>query len=92
MNFDSGSLAQRGHTRPVDIYTVDRGSWASPATVDGHIGLEPPLLVFGERAIDRRDRAWLEVDSGERIGQCERLPLWEALETIQQRGHERDIQ
>lgn len=81
-NFDSESLAQQGHTRPVDIYSIDNGRWSGPRTVEGHIALEPPVLTFGDHTIDRRNRAWLNAETSEQVGWCDRLPLWEALESV----------
>ena len=78
-NFSSESLAQ-GHTRPVWIYEVADGRWSGPEIVEAHIALEPPRLTFGERAIDRRNRAWLSGTTT--VGYCQRLPLWESLDVI----------
>jgi hypothetical protein len=79
-NFSTAALAQ-GHSRPVWIYEVTGTGWSGPEIVEAHIALEPPLLAFGDRAIDRRSRAWLDGDT--RVGYCARLPLWDSLERIE---------
>lgn len=84
-NFDSDSLAQ-GHTRPVIVYSVDSGRWSHSKTLEARVALEPPLLTFGERAIDRTNRHWQIAESGEQVGICHRLPLWESLDVIAARG------
>ena len=80
-NFSSESLAQ-GHDRPVWIYTSANKTWSGPEIVDAWIALEPPLLTFGNKTIDRRDQAWLNADDATPVGYCQRLPLWESLEII----------
>lgn len=78
-NFSSESLVQ-GHTRPVWIYEIVGGRWTGPDVIEAHIALEPPLLSFGDRKIDRTNQAWLK--DGETVGYCRRLPLWESLDVI----------
>jgi len=80
-NFSSESLAQ-GHERPVSIYVINNGLWSAPEPIDAHIALEPPLLTFGDRQIDRTDRAWVVAAGHETIGYCQRLPLWDGLDVI----------
>jgi hypothetical protein len=84
-NFNSESLAQ-GHDRPVWIYTVANSTWSGPETVDAWIALEPPLLTFGHKAIERSNQAWLDTDDATPVGYCQRLPLWKSLETIEQKS------
>jgi hypothetical protein len=85
-NFSSASLAQ-GHDRPVWKYTVTLDSWTGPQIVNAWIALEPPLLTFADTAVDRSNQAWLNVANGTSIGYCQRLPLWESLETITQHSN-----
>lgn len=80
-NFDTESLAQ-GHERPVDIYAVKEGEWAAPVRLTAHIALEPPLLAFGDHLIDRADNSWIAASDKHRVGSCQRLPLWDALDVI----------
>jgi len=80
-NFSSESLAQ-GHVRPVWIYSIDDGRWSGPEVVEAHIALEPPVLSFGARSIDRTNRAWAIAGAATPTGFCRRLPLWDALDVI----------
>jgi len=84
-NFSSESLAQ-GHTRPVRIYRVAAGSWSGPEVVEARIALEPPVLSFGDRSIDRVNRAWSTAGEPTPSGYCQRLPLWDSLEVIAERN------
>lgn len=77
-NFRDGALS--GHTRPVNRVIIDQGQWSDSVTASLHLALEPPLLTIGNQQIERRSRRWL-VD-GQVHGYCQRLPLWESLETI----------
>ncbi|TDJ32283.1 MAG: hypothetical protein E2O53_12370 [Gammaproteobacteria bacterium] len=80
-NFNSDSLAS-GHSRPVQVYKVDHTHWSGPHTLEAHISLDPATIVIGDATIDRVARRWLEKGSLQPIGFCQRLPLWEALDTI----------
>lgn len=80
-NFSAEALA-RGHTRPVWIYRVDVGRWSGPEVVEAHIALEPPVLSFADRSIDRTNRAWSVAGGGASVGYCQRLPLWDSLDVI----------
>ncbi len=82
-NFTAADLAQRGHTRPVHVYSVSGGDWPARTVIEGRLILEPGVLEFGARRIDRVNRAWLRADTGEALGYCARLSLWEALESIE---------
>ena len=82
-NFAADDLARRGHTRPVHVYSVKGGKWSQKAVIQGRLVLDPGLLEFGSRHIDRRSRVWRTADSGEAVGHCKRLPLWEALASIE---------
>jgi len=82
-NFNSESRAQ-GHDRPVWIYTIADNIWSGPKVIDAWVALEPPLLTFAETAVDRSNQAWLSAADGTPIGYCQRLPLWNSLETIAQ--------
>ena len=80
-NFNSESLAQ-GHDRPVWIYTINAGNWSGPTVADAWIALEPPLLTFGESSVDRNNQAWINSHDATPLGFCQRLPLWDALDSI----------
>ena len=81
-NFGTETLAARGHTRPVHEYTVTAGFWSGPQVIEGRMILEPGLLEFGEYNIDRINRQWRRADTGAAVGYCERLPLWESLDSF----------
>lgn len=82
-NFTAEDLAARGHTRPVHVYRVDGGQWSSKEVVEARLVLNPGVLEFGDRNIDRISRAWSRKDTGAEVGYCSRLPLWDALESIE---------
>jgi hypothetical protein len=81
-NFATDSLARSGHTRPVKVYTVEEGDWSGPEIIEAHLSLEPALLTFGDRRIDRVERRWLSGDDNELEGFCQRMPLWESIAMI----------
>ena len=85
-NFRADSLAARGHTRPVHVYTVRDGIWPPVQVIEGRLILDPGVLEFGEYHIDRVDRSWQLAETGQAVGFCERLPLWDSLETIETRA------
>ena len=82
-NFTAQDLAARGHTRPVHVYSVTAGDWSGRMVIEGRLVLDPGVLELGARRIDRVNRAWMRADTGEAMGYCTRLPLWEALESIE---------
>ena len=51
--------------------------------VEARLVLEPGVLEFGDRNIDRVTRAWSGADTDAAPGFCSRLPLWDALESIE---------
>ena len=81
-NFDPDSLAVAGHRRPVMVYTVTDGSWSKPQTLEAHVSLDPATIVIGDDAIDRIESRWLRGAAMRPAGFCQRLPLWDSLETI----------
>ena len=83
-NFSADSLASRGHTRPVHVYKVTDGEWAPGEVIEGRMVLEPGVLEFGDYNIDRVTQAWQQADTGAAVGFCTRLPLWDALEVIEE--------
>jgi hypothetical protein len=85
-NFSAGSLAARGHTRPVHLYTVTDGNWATPRISEARLILEPGVVEFGQVHIDRIDRSWWSAEHSEQLGYCQRMPLWETLEVIAQQA------
>ena len=82
-NFTEEDLAVRGHTRPVHVYEVAAGKWSARKVVEARLVLNPPAIEFGDHNIDRVSRAWQRADTGEAMGYCARLPLWDALESIE---------
>ena len=82
-NFSQEDLAARGHTRPVHVYRVTGGSWSPREIVAARLVLDPGVLEFGDRNIDRVTRAWSGADTDAARGFCARLPLWDALESIE---------
>jgi hypothetical protein len=87
-NFTAQPLAKRGHTRPVHVYTVDSGQWAPMQVIEAQLILDPGVLEFGATNINRVNRQWLDASTGEALGYCERLPLWESLDAIKQHSVE----
>lgn len=81
-NFSDNNLAARGHTRPVFVHEVADGNWSPMRVDEARLVLDPGVLEFGERRIDRITRAWYEGDAGVQEGFCQRLPLWDALDVI----------
>ncbi|NND37664.1 MAG: hypothetical protein HKN81_11090 [Gammaproteobacteria bacterium] len=88
-NFNSGSLAA-GHSRPVDVYQVEGGTWSQPRTVDAQVSLDPATIVLDDHVIDRVERRWLSHEGSRPLGFCQRLPLWESLDTIAMQSAEAD--
>jgi hypothetical protein len=85
-NFSSTPLVG-GHDRPVTVYTVANGTWSPPAEHSMHISLEPGLLAMGDGTeVDRVNRRWQRSGTGEPLGYCARLPLWDTLSVIDARA------
>lgn len=82
-NFAPDDLAARGHTRPVHVYRVAEGSWSAKEIVEARLVLDPGVLEFGDHVIDRVTRAWRRAGASAEVGYCSRLPLWDALESIE---------
>ena len=85
-NFRSEQLAAQGHTRPAIVYTVSEGEWAGVEVIEARLILDPGVVELGNRTIDRVNRQWLNASTSRPLGYCQRLPLWESLDVIQQRG------
>jgi hypothetical protein len=81
-NFRADSLAASGHTRPAKVYKVDNGIWLTPARIEARLILDPGIIELGNRHINRVNREWLNVANSKKLGYCQRMPLWESLETI----------
>lgn len=79
-NFDE--LAADGHSRPVRVIEVRDGRWAAPRLADAQVSLEPAQIAIDDLAIDRVDRSWRQSGREKPLGYCQRLPLWEALDSI----------
>ena len=82
-NFSEEDLAARGHTRPVHVYEVAAGKWSARKVVEARLVLNPPVIELGAHNIDRVSRAWKRAETGDTLGYCARLPLWDALESIE---------
>lgn len=83
-NFTQEGLAARGHTRPTHVYRVADGRWSPREVIEARLLLNPGLLSVGEHRIDRVSRAWSNAETGAELGYCARLPLWNALERIEE--------
>jgi hypothetical protein len=81
-NFNSDSLAAAGHSRPARVYTVKNNHWSGPRIVEARVSLEPATIVIEDQTIDRIDRQWLRGTINRPVGYCQRLPLWESLDII----------
>jgi len=81
-NFTADELAAQGHTRPVEVYQVSDGVWSGLEMREARLRLDPGTLDFGADVIDRVDSAWSPEGVEAPIGYCQRLPLWDALVTI----------
>lgn len=85
-NFSSTPLVG-GHERPVTEYTVRDGGWAAPTVHTMRVSLEPALLAMDNGVeVDRVNRRWQRSGTGEPLGYCSRLPLWETLAIIEERA------
>lgn len=85
-NFTSAPLVG-GHERPVTVFTVVDGAWSPAAERSMHISLEPGLLAMDDgREVDRITRRWQRSGTGEPLGYCARLPLWDTLSVIEARA------
>lgn len=85
-NFNSSSLAA-GHERPVTIHRVEGGQWLPPSEASMRVALEPPLLSISDgHEIERTQRRWRGGSPPADLGYCERLPLWDAIATIEAHG------
>lgn len=83
-NFTQEGLAARGHTRPAHVYRVANGEWSPREVIEARLVLSPGVLRIGEHSIDRVSRAWSNAETGAELGHCARLPLWDALESIEE--------
>ena len=83
-NFTTDGLAKRGHTRPVNIYQIKDGVWQDPEREEARLILDPGVLELGATTINRVNREWLDASSNQSLGYCQRLPLWDSLDTITQ--------
>ncbi len=81
-NFDSDSLAATGHTRPVTVHSVTDGIWSAAQTAQAHLSLDPAIIVIDGHTIDRIKSQWLHGPDLQPAGYCQRMPLWESLDTI----------
>ena len=87
-NIRQDALAARGHKRPAHVYRITGGSWSAGEIVEARLVLDPGVLEFGDRNIDRVTRAWIGADTDAGLGFCSRLPLWDALDSIEANAQE----
>jgi len=85
-NFSADALASRGHTRPVHVHAVTDGRWQPMRIAEARLVLDPAVIELDDRKIDRVERRWINAESGQAIGYCRRLPLWDAIEAIERRS------
>ena len=81
-NFDDYQV--KGHSRPVNIYSSEKGNWLSIDITTAEISVDPNLIKMKQFLIDRETQNWIN-HKEEIIGSCKRLPLWETLAYIDQR-------
>ena len=79
-NFDE--VAVDGHSRPVRVIEVRDGRWSAPRLASAQVSLDPARIAIDGWAIDRRDRSWRESGTDTALGYCQRLPLWDSLDSI----------
>jgi len=84
-NFDGYQI--KGHSRPVKIYSSDKGEWLGIDITTAQISVDPNLIQIKQFLIDRETQDWINYKE-EIIGSCERLPLWETLSYIDQKLQE----
>jgi len=85
-NFSSRPLVS-GHERPVIEYVVTNGTWTLPTYHTMRVSLEPARLTMDSGVeVDRVNRRWQRSGTGEELGFCSRLPLWETLGVIEERA------
>lgn len=72
-----------GHNRPVQIYAVQQGQWAEAVETQAHISAVAATIAIGDWRIDRKSGQWRVQSSGQSLGYCQRLPLWESLARIE---------
>ncbi|MBM4195658.1 MAG: hypothetical protein FJ197_00980 [Gammaproteobacteria bacterium] len=76
-----------GHERPVSVYDVSGGNWPAGQERMLRLSLDPGLLSFDDgREIDRVNRRWRRAETGESLGYCSRLALWDTLDVIAARA------
>ena len=81
-NFDDYQI--KGHSRPVKIYSSEKGNWFDLEITNAQISVDPNLIKINQFLIDRETQDWVN-NKEEIIGYCERLPLWETLTYIDQK-------
>jgi len=89
-NFTTEGIESRGHTRPVHVYEVVDDQWMPMRVTEARLVLNPGLIELGGTNIDRINHRWIDADTGEEIGYCQRLPLWKTLEMIESRSPDED--
>ncbi|HAH68148.1 MAG TPA: hypothetical protein DCL68_06435 [Gammaproteobacteria bacterium] len=85
-NFDGYQI--KGHSRPVKIFTSEKGNWFGIENTTAEISVDPDLITIKQFFIDRETQDWIN-HKEEIIGSCERLPLWETLTYIDQKLQKR---
>ena len=81
-NFDGYQI--KVHSRPVKIYSSDKGSWFDIENTTAEISVDPNLIKIKQFFIDRETQNWID-HTEVSLGSCKRLPLWETLAYIDQK-------
>ena len=76
----------KGHQRPVIIISAKDRDWSAPALGKARISVEPDLIFLNHRKINRLNNQWMDNDN-KILGICHRLPLWDSIETIDNRSN-----
>ncbi|MDG2155479.1 MAG: hypothetical protein P8M26_06010 [Gammaproteobacteria bacterium] len=79
-NFRTDALAARGHTRPVWVYEINDSTWSAPEVIAGRLILEPGVIELGDKRIERVKAEWQQDNVV--LGYCQRMPLWESIDAI----------
>ena len=82
-NFSDTAIS--GHSRPAHYYAIENGRWAPMEVIEARVMLDPAAIVLDQMSIDRTTRYWYQAPEREPQGYCHLLPLWDSLETIEQR-------
>ncbi len=68
------------------IISVKETDWSAPALGQVRISVDPDLIFLNDTKINRLNNQWMNNDN-KTLGFCQRLPLWESIETIDNRSN-----